>query len=71
MFGHYYASVQRPTVVTHTARGNFTSCDKINLLVCKSSTLEVYELTPEGLAVGIRELLREMGEGTRGVDGAL
>lgn len=45
----YYATSQKPTGVSHSAVGSFTAAGDLNLILAKSSRLELYKITPEGL----------------------
>lgn len=49
MVGHYACTLQRPTICTHAIKGNFTGPDDINLIVAKSTTLEIHKVGPDGL----------------------
>jgi DNA damage-binding protein 1 len=43
---NYVVTAQRPTSVQRVLKGNFTGPDDVNLIVCRSSRLEVHLLTP-------------------------
>ncbi len=45
----YYATSQKPTAVTHAITCAFTGPNDICLILGKTSRLEVYKVTPEGL----------------------
>lgn len=49
MAHNYIVTAQKPTAVTACVTGNFTSTTDLNLIVAKSSRLEIYLVTPEGL----------------------
>lgn len=49
MANSYIVTAQKPTAVTACVTGNFTSSTDLNLIVAKSSRLEIYLVTPEGL----------------------
>jgi len=42
-------TAQKPTVVTHSVTGNFTGPDQHNLVLARSTQIEVYTISPEGL----------------------
>jgi DNA damage-binding protein 1 len=46
---NYVATSQRPTAVTHSEVGNFTSPTELNLILAKSNRLMIYAVTEEGL----------------------
>eukprot|EP00003_Mantamonas_plastica_P022436 TRINITY_DN380_c1_g1_i2.p1 TRINITY_DN380_c1_g1~~TRINITY_DN380_c1_g1_i2.p1 ORF type:complete len:1241 (+),score=459.79 TRINITY_DN380_c1_g1_i2:225-3725(+) len=46
---NYVVTAQKPTAVTHSVTGNFTAPNETNLIVCKTSRIELYVLTPEGV----------------------
>eukprot|EP00009_Paramoeba_aestuarina_P010924 CAMPEP_0201526994 /NCGR_PEP_ID=MMETSP0161_2-20130828/33637_1 /ASSEMBLY_ACC=CAM_ASM_000251 /TAXON_ID=180227 /ORGANISM="Neoparamoeba aestuarina, Strain SoJaBio B1-5/56/2" /LENGTH=281 /DNA_ID=CAMNT_0047927609 /DNA_START=109 /DNA_END=950 /DNA_ORIENTATION=+ len=46
---NYVVTAQKPTAVTHSVVGNFTDSDDLNLIVCKSSLLEIFKITASGL----------------------
>lgn len=46
---HYVVTAQKPTAVSACITGNFTSPFDLNLLVAKTTRLEMYLVTPEGL----------------------
>ena len=46
---NYVATNHKPTTVTHTLTGAFTSADDLNLLLIRSTRLEVHVMGPEGL----------------------
>ncbi|KAK9843115.1 hypothetical protein WJX74_007214 [Apatococcus lobatus] len=48
-YGHYVVSAHKPTVVTHSVVGRFTGPDDLNLIIAKTSRIEIYKLTAEGL----------------------
>lgn len=41
-------TLQKPTAVTHSVAGNFTTADHLNLIIAKCTRLEIHLLTPEG-----------------------
>lgn len=43
------SQAHKPTVVTHSAVGRFTSNEEMDLIVAKCTRLEVYRLSPSGL----------------------
>ncbi|CAH8287066.1 unnamed protein product, partial [Schistosoma turkestanicum] len=45
----YHVTTQRPTSVVKTCTGHFTSPNDLNLLICKNTYVEVFEVTCEGL----------------------
>ncbi len=45
----YVASSQPPTAVTYSAVGNFTSAAELNLVLAKTSRLEIHTVTADGL----------------------
>jgi len=45
----YVVSAQKPTKVTHVVKGNFMSETELNLILCKSTRIELHSLTPDGL----------------------
>ncbi|XP_065081415.1 DNA damage-binding protein 1 [Ochlerotatus camptorhynchus] len=49
MAHNYIVTAQKPTAVTACVTGNFTTSSDLNLIVAKSSRLEIYLVTPEGL----------------------
>ncbi|XP_053685070.1 DNA damage-binding protein 1 [Sabethes cyaneus] len=49
MAHNYIVTAQKPTAVTACVTGNFTTPSDLNLIVAKSSRLEIYLVTPEGL----------------------
>lgn len=46
---NYVVTAHKPTVVSHTAVGNFLGPDQRNLLVARVNYIQVYTITPEGL----------------------
>ncbi|KAL4429821.1 hypothetical protein ABPG77_010938 [Micractinium sp. CCAP 211/92] len=46
---NYVVSAAKPSSVQHSAVGHFTSTEDLNLVISKSTRLEVHKLTPEGL----------------------
>lgn len=46
---NYVVSAHKPTAVTHSVTGNFTSPTDINLIVSKCTRLEIHTLTAEGM----------------------
>lgn len=49
MAHNYIVTAQKPTAVTACVTGNATTSSDLNLIVAKSSRLEIYLVTPEGL----------------------
>jgi DNA damage-binding protein 1 len=45
----YLATSQKPTGVTHAITGAFTGGRDLNLILGKTSRLEIHTITPEGL----------------------
>ncbi|CAH8852959.1 unnamed protein product [Trichobilharzia szidati] len=45
----YHVTTQRPTTIVKTCTGHFTSPNDLNLLICKSTFIEVFDVTSEGL----------------------
>lgn len=45
--GFYYATSQKSTAVTHAAVGTLTG--SLNLVLVKTSRIEIHAVTPEGL----------------------
>ncbi|TGZ72028.1 hypothetical protein CRM22_002338 [Opisthorchis felineus] len=45
----YHVTTQRPTAIIKTCTGHFTGPDDLNLLICKNTYIEVFEVTSEGL----------------------
>lgn len=68
----YVASSQPPTAVTHAAVGNFTSASELNLVLAKTSRIEISTVTADGLVplfdvpvngrIGALELVRLKGD---------
>ncbi|KAJ1622354.1 hypothetical protein T492DRAFT_326446 [Pavlovales sp. CCMP2436] len=46
---HYVVTAHKPTNVTHAVVGNFTAPNDVNLIVCKSTRLELHTLIDERL----------------------
>lgn len=46
---NYVVTAQKPTNVSRSVVGNFTSADDINLIISKSTRLEIHTLSAEGL----------------------
>ena len=46
---HYVVSAHRSTAVTHALTGSFTGSDHVNLILAKSTRLEVQRLSDDGL----------------------
>jgi len=46
---NYVVTAQKPTNIGISITGNFTNPDEINLVISKSSRLEIHTVTPEGL----------------------
>jgi hypothetical protein len=50
---NYVVTAQKPTAVTHSLTAAFTGPDQLNLILIKSTRLEIHTMGPEGLvAVG-------------------
>ena len=43
------ASAQKPTGVTHAVTGNLTGPKDVNLVLAKTTHLEIHNVTPDGL----------------------
>ncbi|KAL9818275.1 putative transcription factor WD40-like family [Arabidopsis thaliana] len=69
---NYAVTAQKPTCVTHSCVGNFTSPQELNLIVAKSTRIEIHLLSPQGLQtildvplygrIATMELFRPHGE---------
>lgn len=46
---NYVVTAHKPTNVTHSVVGNFTSATDTNLIVVKCTRVEIYLLTADGL----------------------
>jgi len=46
----YYATSQKSTAVTHSLVGHITSANELNLVLGKTSRIEIYRITNEGLS---------------------
>eukprot|EP00252_Welwitschia_mirabilis_P019638 TRINITY_DN4603_c0_g1_i1.p1 TRINITY_DN4603_c0_g1~~TRINITY_DN4603_c0_g1_i1.p1 ORF type:complete len:1092 (+),score=216.35 TRINITY_DN4603_c0_g1_i1:257-3532(+) len=46
---NYVVTAHKPTNVTHSCVGNFTSPNDINLIIAKCTRIEIYYLKPQGL----------------------
>ncbi|KAJ8467238.1 hypothetical protein OPV22_029790 [Ensete ventricosum] len=46
---NYVVTAQKPTNVTHSCVGNFTSPQELNLIIAKCTRIEIHLLTPHGL----------------------
>ncbi|KAK6917109.1 Cleavage/polyadenylation specificity factor, A subunit, C-terminal [Dillenia turbinata] len=46
---NYVVTAHKPTNVTHSCVGNFTSPQELNLIIAKSTRIEIHLLTPQGL----------------------
>ena len=46
----YVVTAQKPTKVTHSALGNFTGADDLNLIVARGTRFELHVATEEGLS---------------------
>lgn len=46
---HYIASAQKATGVTHAASGHVTGAADVNLVLAKTTHLEILTVTPDGL----------------------
>eukprot|EP00051_Salpingoeca_urceolata_P028390 m.486586 g.486586 ORF g.486586 m.486586 type:complete len:1102 (+) comp24511_c0_seq1:335-3640(+) len=72
MAHQYVVTAHKPTVVTHTAVGHFTSATDLNLIVAKCTHIEAHTVTPEGLVplvdvniygrIAVMQLFRPPGE---------
>ncbi|GJP48061.1 hypothetical protein CLOM_g7334 [Closterium sp. NIES-68] len=69
---NYVVTAHKPTAVTHSLVGSFTGSHDMNLIVGKSTRMEIYLLTPQGLQplvdvplygrIATMELFRPPGE---------
>ncbi|GBG61192.1 hypothetical protein CBR_g19725 [Chara braunii] len=69
---NYVVTAHKPTAVTHSAVGNFTSPSELNLIVAKCTRIEIHQLSPQGLTpmldvpiygrIATMELFRPPGE---------
>ncbi|XP_010434237.1 PREDICTED: DNA damage-binding protein 1b [Camelina sativa] len=69
---NYVVTAQKPTCITHSCVGNFTSPQELNLIVAKSTRIEIHLLSPQGLQtildvplygrIATMELFRPHGE---------
>eukprot|EP01112_Ceratiomyxa_fruticulosa_P020970 TRINITY_DN7283_c0_g1_i2.p1 TRINITY_DN7283_c0_g1~~TRINITY_DN7283_c0_g1_i2.p1 ORF type:complete len:1042 (-),score=227.88 TRINITY_DN7283_c0_g1_i2:442-3567(-) len=69
---NFVCTASKPTAVTHSVTGNFTSPSAKNLIISKCTRIEIHLLTPEGLRplhdvpingrIAIMELFRPQGE---------
>ncbi|KAF3778186.1 hypothetical protein EJ110_NYTH43946 [Nymphaea thermarum] len=48
---NYVVTAHKPTNVTHSCVGNFTSPQELNLIIAKCTRIEIHLLTPQGLQV--------------------
>lgn len=46
---NYVVSAHKPTCVTHSVVGHFTSPSTLNLIISKTTRIEVHSITPDGL----------------------
>lgn len=46
---HYVATSAKPSAVSHAVVGHFTAPDELNLVIAKSTRLELHTITPDGL----------------------
>ncbi|XP_048331269.1 DNA damage-binding protein 1a [Ziziphus jujuba] len=46
---NYVVTAHKPTSVTHSCVGNFTSPHELNLIIAKCTRIEIHLLTPQGL----------------------
>ncbi|KAG9145181.1 hypothetical protein Leryth_008967 [Lithospermum erythrorhizon] len=46
---NYVVTAHKPTNVTHSAVGNFTGPQELNLILAKCTRIEIHNLTPQGL----------------------
>ncbi len=46
----YYATSQKSTAVTHSVVGQITAPNELNLVLGKTSRIEIYRITNEGLS---------------------
>ncbi|KAJ8762650.1 hypothetical protein K2173_010671 [Erythroxylum novogranatense] len=46
---NYVVTAQKPTNVTHSCVGNFTSPQELNLIIAKCTRIEIHLLAPQGL----------------------
>ena len=49
MAHNYVVTAQQPTAVTNCATGNFTSPTDLNLIIARSTRIEILSVSPEGL----------------------
>ncbi|KAL5731679.1 DNA damage-binding protein 1a [Ranunculus cassubicifolius] len=69
---NYVVTAHKPTNVTHSCVGNFTSPQELNLIIAKCTRIEIHLLTPQGLQamldvpiygrIATLELFRPYGE---------
>ncbi|XP_074660868.1 DNA damage-binding protein 1-like [Tubulanus polymorphus] len=72
MANNYVVTAHKPTAVNACVTGNFTSCSDLNLIIAKSTRMEIYVVTPEGLRpikevgiygrIAVMELFRPPGK---------
>ena len=48
MSHHYIVSAQQSTTVTHCLKGHFLSAESLDIVLAKSSKLEIYSVTETG-----------------------
>ncbi|EXC25619.1 hypothetical protein L484_009924 [Morus notabilis] len=46
---NYVVTAHKPTNVTHSCVGNFTSSGELNLIIAKCTRIEIHLLSPQGL----------------------
>lgn len=46
---NYVVTAHKPTAVTHSLAGHFTSPDAFNVLIARGSRLEIHSVSAEGL----------------------
>ncbi|KAI8524591.1 hypothetical protein RHMOL_Rhmol13G0160800 [Rhododendron molle] len=54
---NYVVTAHKPTNVTHSCVGNFTSSQELNLIVAKCTRIEIHLLSPQGLQGEAQDLL--------------
>ncbi|KFK28706.1 hypothetical protein AALP_AA7G036100 [Arabis alpina] len=48
---NYVVTAQKPTCVTHSCVGNFTSPQELNLIIARCTRIEIHLLTPQGVQI--------------------
>ncbi|KAG6404983.1 hypothetical protein SASPL_132562 [Salvia splendens] len=54
---NYVVTAHKPTNVTHSCVGNFTSPQELNLIIAKCTRIEIHLLSPQGLQGETQDLL--------------